>query len=226
MIVEKIHILIADDHQLFRKGIISLLETVDNIEFIGEVSNGRELIDVYNKLKPDLVIADISMPELSGIEAVKILNERGDFVKAIFLSMYGGEEFIYHCFKVGGYGLINKNISKDELVYAIDKVMNDEKYFGKEYSIKEIEEIVNSYENNSKIIEVNNFKKLTGKEEEILLFIGDGMTSTEIADKLFIAKRTVDTHRSHLMQKLNLKSLPQLIKCAISFSASKRKNAN
>ncbi|HCY75821.1 MAG TPA: DNA-binding response regulator [Ignavibacteriales bacterium] len=213
-----IKILIADDHELFRKGIISLLLGEADIEIIGEANDGKDLIYKYLKLKPDLVISDISMPELSGLEAVSTIHASYPDVKAIFLSMYAGEDYIYHCLQAGGLGLINKDIPKEELLSAIHTVINGDKYFGKEFSDEKIQKLISNYEMQLDTKEFIPNLDLTEKEVEILLLIAEGLSSNDIADKLFIAKRTVDTHRTHIMQKLDLSSTPQLFKYATKYS--------
>jgi DNA-binding NarL/FixJ family response regulator len=218
-------ILIADDHELFRKGIISLLISEEKIKIIGEANNGSDLVYKYFKLKPDIVITDISMPEVSGIEAVRILFEKDNNIKVIFLSMYGGEDYIYHCLKSGGLGLINKNVPREELLVAIYKVSRGEKYFGKDFSDEKIERLIEDYEKHLETSDLNGSAELTDKEIEVLLLVANGLTSNEIADKLFISKRTVDTHRTHLMQKLDLKSFPQLMKYAILYADSLKKDS-
>ena len=221
---EIIKILIADDHELFRKGIISLLIGEEDIKIIGEANDGKDLIYKYQTLKPDLIIADISMPELSGIEAVKILSGKYNDIKVLFLSMYGGEDYIYHCVKAGGSGLVNKDVPQNELINAIKTVSSGKKYFGAEYPENKIDELIKNYEKQAKTISLSGVEQLTDKEIEIMLLVAEGLTSNEIADKLFISKRTVDTHRTHLLQKLGLKSLPQLLKYAISYSTSIKPN--
>jgi two-component system response regulator NreC len=223
MLDRNVKILIADDHELFRKGMISLLNSEENIKIIGEANNGKDLIYKYLKLKPDLLIADISMPELSGIEAVKTLYDSDKSIKVLFLSMYNGVDYIYHCIKSGGSGLVNKDIPKKELLNAIDLIINGKKYFGEDYSEDKIEKLLENYEKQLKSIKQEGDEQLTDKETEIMLMLAEGLTSNEIADKLFISKRTVDTHRTHIMQKLGLKSGPQLIKYAITKSTSLKK---
>lgn len=220
MLDRTVKILIADDHELFRKGMISLLNSEENIKITGEANNGKDLIYKYLKLKPDLLIADISMPELSGIEAVKTLYESDKNIKVLFLSMYNGVDYIYHCIKSGGSGLVNKDIPKKELLNAIDLITSGKKYFGEDYPEERIEKLLDEYEKQLKSIKQEGNEQLTDKETEIMLMLAEGLTSNEIADKLFISKRTVDTHRTHIMQKLGLKSSPQLIKYAITKSTS------
>ena len=216
----KIRLLIADDHTLFRSGIISLIEDEKEIEVIGQASNGKELIELYSKLKPDLLLIDISMPEKTGLEAAKEIRSKDENIRILFLSMHEGPDYIYHSIKSGGNGLINKNILRSELLAAIKVVMSGEDYFGIGYSEPDIKEIIRKYE---KFIERPAFiqpTRLTEKEKEILLLISEGLTSSEIADKLNIGKRTVDSHRLNIMQKLNLNSLPELIRYSIDYSTA------
>lgn len=216
----QIRLIIADDHALFRSGVISLLEDEKDLVIVGEAGNGKQLIELYTELKPDLLLIDISMPEKTGLEAAKEIRKTDENVKILFLSMHEGEDYVYHCIKSGGNGLINKNILKSELLNAIKTVLNGDSYFGKKYSDSDIHEIVKKYES---FIEPSRFvlpTRLTEKEKEVLLLISDGLTSSEIADKLNIGKRTVDTHRENIMQKLNLESLPELIKYSIDYSTA------
>jgi two-component system response regulator NreC len=216
----KIQIVIADDHSLFRSGVISLIEDEEDIEIIGEAENGRDLVKIHDKLNPDLILIDISMPEKTGLEAAKEIRTVDRIVKILFLSMHEGADYIYHSIKSGGNGLINKNILKSDLIKAIRTVMNGKDYFGDNYSESDILKIVKKYES---VIEPSVFvlpTRLTDKEKEVLLLISEGLTSTEIADKLNVGKRTVDSHRINIMQKLNLTTLPELIRYSIDFSTA------
>lgn len=214
----KTTILVADDHELVRKGIISLLIEEPNLQIIAEANDGKDLIYKYLKFKPDLIISDISMPELSGLEAITTLTENNRGLKVLFVSMYTGEDYIYHCLKAGGLSLINKDIPKEELLKAIHTVVKGKKYFGKDYTDENIQKIVSNYEKQLDTKEFIPNPELTDKEVEILLHIAEGLSSNDIADKLFIAKRTVDTHRTHIMQKLGLNSTPQLFKYATKYA--------
>jgi DNA-binding NarL/FixJ family response regulator len=212
--------MVADDHALFRSGIISLLEDVREIFIIGQVENGQELIDKYFELKPDVILSDISMPIISGTAAVRKIKAKDPSVKALFLSMHEGEEYIYYCLKAGGSGLISKNILKGELVFAIRSVYNGNKYFGGVWTEEKLQALLDKYDSS----EVSNQpfnSALSAREIEILKLIGEGLTSSEIAEKTELSKRTIDTHRMHLMQKLNVKNLPELIRYAIQFTLKK-----
>ncbi len=214
----KIKVLIADDHQLFRSGVISILKDTPEICVIGEAANGEELFKKFFELYPDVILTDISMPMLSGIEAVSMIKETLKLTKVLFLSMYDAEEYIYYCLKAGGLGLVSKNILKNELIEAIKTVNQGERYFGKEWTDHRLSVLLDRFDSilSSKIMFDNSL--ISPRETEILKYISDGLTSKEIAVKLKLSKRTVDTHRTHLMQKLSLKSLPELIRFAIQFT--------
>jgi len=213
----KITVLLADDHHLFRAGIMKILDVQNNLSFVGEAENGEQLISRYFTLKPDVILVDISMPVLSGTEAVRRIKSKDTSVKALFLSMYDSEDYIYLCFTAGGLGLINKNSMEDELVNAITKISKGGKYFGKNYSEEKLNELINKYETINKQSRNIDISVLTNREKEILELIGEGLTNLEIADKINLSIRTIETHRSNLIHKLDINSLPELIKFAIEY---------
>jgi two-component system response regulator NreC len=212
-----IRLLIADDHKLFRSGIISLLENVDGILIIAEVETGQELIDKYSELKPDVILVDISMPGIGGIEAVRILKKTDKDLNALMLSMYDSDEYIYYAMKAGAKGLLSKNTMKAELVHAIKSVHEGIRYFGFSLTEEKIIELENKYR---KLIstDLGSFNELNNKDRTILVCISKGMTSQEIADQLEVSKKTVDYYRARIMQRLKIKSLPELISYAVRYS--------
>lgn len=215
---QKIRILIGDDHSLFRSGIARLLNDDDDIFLVGEAENGEELIEKYFELKPDLVLADISMPKLSGTDAISKIKLKDKNAKALFLSMHDGEEYIYYSIKAGGLGLVNKNIMQGELLFAIKQVHSGDFYFGPGITQSHLDEIIKKYDK-KEIVEIENVEViLTFREKDVLFLIGKALTSREIASKLHLSKRTIDTHRNHIMQKLNIENLPKLIRYAVQFS--------
>lgn len=212
-----ISILIADDHRLFRSGLISLLENIHNMIVIDECDDGEKLIPQYFELSPDIIITDISMPSVSGFEALKEIRKRDPQAKALFLTMYDSEEYIYYARKIGGKGLLGKNIRKDELVYAITTIAEGNEYFGRKWTPEKLTELDEKYETlTGDSIEPK--IGLSSREKEILLMISDGMTSNEIAEELNLSKRTIDNHRYRLMKRVGAQSLPQLIAYAIKFA--------
>jgi DNA-binding NarL/FixJ family response regulator len=218
-----IRVIVADDHNLFRKGIIGMLGADKDIFVVGEARNGKELIKMYFELQPDLVLVDISMPEMSGTDAVEKMIDKDPTAKALFLSMHEGEEYIYYTHKAGGKGLIGKNIEEGELIYAIRTIIDGNLYFGNAWKGKKLEELIKKYEAVSNINEDEKLGLLSGKEIEIFKLIGEGFTSNEIAEKLGIGKRTIDAHRVNIMQKFELKSYPELMKYAIQHMNPRKK---
>ncbi|HSD64114.1 MAG TPA: response regulator transcription factor [Ignavibacteriaceae bacterium] len=220
-----IKILIADDHNLFRAGIIKLFNEHPEIKVIGEVTNGLELIDKYFELSPDLLLVDIAMPGMTGLEAVSKIKEEDPSVKALFLSMYEGDEYIYKAFKCGGLGLINKSILESELIYAIETVSNGKKYFLGNPDEESFEKIVKEFESGKKVL-LNLEENLNYRERQVLDLLRQGLTSQEMADKLNLSRRTIDFYRSCLMQKFNLKSAADLSRFSFEYYQDKESNKN
>jgi DNA-binding NarL/FixJ family response regulator len=219
--MKNIRILLCDDHALFRSGVASLLKDEPGYFIVGEAENGKEMIEKFDMLKPDVVIADISMPGASGIDAAKEINRKYANIKIIFLTMLQDEEYIYLAIKAGGLGLINKNIVKGELLYAIKEVSEGREYFGPNYSTEIIDSIVAKYSHPQTSETTSVYDELTHTEKRILECIAEDMSSAEIADKLCLGKRTIDSYRARLIDKYNLKSLHGLIKFALLYVESK-----
>ena len=224
--MNNIRILICDDHSLLRQGIIATLEKAPGIFIVGEAENGNELIEQYELLQPDLVITDISMPGLSGTDAVKELKSKYPDIKVLFVSMFLGEFYIYHIAKVGGLGLLDKSIIQGELLFAINEVYNGRYYFGPKYNEEQIKEILKRYDNKPDVIKFSIDKQLTEREDKILEYICEGFSSIEIAEKLCISSRTIESHRSDIMRKFELKNTLALIRFAILYTESKRSMIN
>jgi DNA-binding NarL/FixJ family response regulator len=216
-----IRILLCDDHSLFRNGLISLLKDEPGFFIIGEAEDGEDMINKYNLLKPDIILADISMPKLTGTEAVKKLKVLNPDVKVLFLSMLHDEQYIYYTWQVGGKGLVDKNIARGELVYAINEIYRGNNYFGPLCDENQLKELIAKYEFLNIKQRVKHEDGLTETEEKVLYYIKQGITSAEIAAQMEISKRTVDSHRTKIMQKYQLKSLPALIKLAMSYNFDK-----
>lgn len=209
-----IKIIIADDHNLFREGIRSLLSGIKDILIVGEVENGKELIKKYFELNPDVILTDISMPVKSGPAAIKSILFRRRDAKVLFLSQYTGDDYLYSVIKSGGLGLVSKNCLKEELVNAIREVNKGNKYF-KGKDDEELDFILKRFDNiKGKSAFINGYQ-LTAKEEEVISLVGEGLSSEEIAEKLSLSRRTVDTHRSRIMSILGLKTVSELIRFAV-----------
>ena len=211
--MNKIKIILVDDHQIIRDGIKSLLQNESDISVIAEASDFIELNDYLNIKIPDIILLDISLPGISGIEITKIMKEKFPDIRIIILSMHINEEFIINAFQSGASGYLAKNTTKKELLDAIRHVYEKGEYYSPMISnilAKSFIKTVKS-DNKDKIDE----NLLSKREIEILKLFADGYSNKEIADKLFISTRTVESHKNHIMQKLNLKSPVEMLKFAI-----------
>lgn len=206
----KIKIIIVDDHQMFRDGIKLALNEEEEFDIIGEAGNGHELFELMKKQEPDLVITDISLPDISGIDISERLNKEYPAIKVLVLSMHSNEEFIYKALIAGADGYLPKETSISELTKAIIKINSGKDYFNKDISDKLIHAF--KKKNHTKNETENT---LTKREKEIIRLIVEGLSNKEIADQLFISIRTVDTHKNNIMHKLHLKSSVELVKYAI-----------
>lgn len=210
-----ITILLADDHDVVRKGMKMLLEDETDVKVIGEASDGLDAIEKIKVLMPNVVILDLTMPRMTGIEAAKIISEQYPSVKILIFSMHHNREYIVNSVENGANGYLLKDTGKEELMRAIKVVSDGRKYFPPEISEVIIDELLaktaNNQDNSGKPI----FQKITPKEKEILGMIVQGFNSREIADKLFLSIRTVDNHRANMMKKTKAKNTADLVMMAI-----------
>jgi DNA-binding NarL/FixJ family response regulator len=210
----KIKIILVDDHQLVRDGIKALLGSSPEIDIIGEAADANELFRELKNLKPDILIMDISLPEISGIEITKRICTDFPGIKVLILSMYNSEEFIFNSLKAGAKGYLPKNTSRDELLDAINTIYRGEEFFGESISKVMLKSYIKRATNED-IPEDRSNAILTSREIEILKLYVEGFINKEISDKLDISIRTVETHKNHIMRKLGLKSTVELVKFAI-----------
>lgn len=204
--MEKIRILIADDHSIVREGIKSMLNDVSDFEIVGEAENGKEAIEKINELFPDVIIMDISMPVMTGIEAIKIIKKEFSTVRTLVLTIHSEKEYIEQIYKSGASGCLYKNAGKNEFETAIRSINRGESYFTSKISNVLLGEYFSTHDKES---------SLTKRELQILKSIVEELSNKEIADKLFISVRTVETHRKNIMQKLKIDSTIGLIKYAV-----------
>ena len=207
-----IKVFLADDHRMVRDGFRLLLETQSDIKVVGEAGNGRETVRQVVKLAPDIVLMDIAMPDLNGIEATQQIFEECPATKTIILSMFSTTQHISRAFKAGARGYILKESAGDNLIKAVRMV-----YGGKIFLCEEISEVVvGDYVRKHETVEVvEPLARLTSREREILQLLVEGKTNKRIAEILFLSPKTIETYRSHLMQKLGIKDMPGLVKFAI-----------
>lgn len=212
--MEKIKLILVDDHQLVRTGIANLLSGEPAFEIIGEASESKELFELLKKSQPDIAVLDIALPGLSGIEITKKLHNDFPGVRILILSMHTSEEFIFNAINSGARGYLPKNTSRKELIEAIYAIQRGEEYFAESISNVILKSYIKKAKSNSTDSE-NNEKLLSKREIEVLKLFAEGMTNQEIADKLFISIRTVESHKNHIMARLELKTTVDLVKFAI-----------
>ena len=205
-------VVIAEDHTIIREGLRSLLNQAKDFEIVGEAADGREALRLVEKLKPDLVLTDLSMPRMDGTDVIGTIKKKFPHTKVIALTVHQAEEYVLATLRAGVDGYVLKEASYDELMMAIRSVLQGKRYLSPEISGKLIE----GYLEGRKSFKMDSlWDTLTKREREILKLIAEGFKSKDIADYLFISVHTVETHRSSLMKKLNLHNTAALVALAI-----------
>lgn len=204
--MNEIKLIIADDHELFRNGLAELLRKHDEIKIVKSVADGLEFMELINtQFEADIVLLDITMPNMDGFQVLKELKNLNSTIKPIVISMHNDGNYIAKCAKMGAYGYLLKNTDEAELILAIRSVNKGKKYFSAEISEKMI-----NFMSTQSISE----NILSNKENEVLGLIAKGLTTKEIAEKLFVSSRTIETHRANILKKLEVKNTAELIKKA------------
>jgi DNA-binding NarL/FixJ family response regulator len=206
----KTRILIADDHRLVRAGLRLLLEKIPSIEVVAEASDGREALELIKTIRPDIVLMDIVMPRLNGVEAVGRIRKEFPRTKAIVVSMHAGEEYVRPALRAGASGYLIKDAAADELALAIQAVMHGETYLSPPISKLLITNYFERTGNTPRSPE-----QLTSRQREILQMIAEGQNTRKIASSLNISVKTVETHRLQLMARLNIHDVPGLVRYAV-----------
>lgn len=207
----KINIILADDHHVIREGLRLLLESEKDLLVLAEADSGRAALSAVKKFKPDLVVMDVSMPELNGMEATRRILSEAPGTKVLALSMYSDKRFVEGMFQAGVSGYILKNCIARELVSAIRLVAKGQVYISPEIAGT----IVEGYLSRSVFYNDTNRKALTDREREILQLISEGQNTKEIAEILHVSTKTVDAHRRNIMEKIGTNSIAELTKFAI-----------
>ena len=205
-----IKILIADDHQLFREGLVNLLSDSSKIEIVTQAENGKDAIAKAKKFNPDIILMDIGMPVMNGVEATGLLQKQCPDIKVIALSMYADKHYVKGMLEAGACGYLFKNCDYDQLIKAIYTVYAGNKYL----SDKITETIIQDYLGKKENIP-NDDSKLTERESEIFKLIAEGKKTREISEILSVSVKTVGSHKQHILEKLNLKTITDLIKYAL-----------
>lgn len=204
--MNEIKLIIADDHELFRIGLAELLKKHDDIKIVKSVADGVEFLNlIQTQFEADIVLLDLTMPNLDGFQVLKELKHSNSKIKPIVISMHSVGNYIAKCAKMGAYGYLLKNTDESELVYAIRNVYKGKKHFSSEISEKMI-----NFMSTQSVSE----KVLSNKETEVLGLIAKGLTTKEIAAKLFVSTRTIETHRTNILKKFEVKNTAELIKKA------------
>src|SRR3989339_546261 len=211
--MKAIDIIIVDDHKIFRDGINSLLANVPQIKIKAVANDADEALLKIFECEPQIVLLDISLPKLNGMEFIPILKNKFPGIKIIILSMHNNPEYIYKAYKLGAKGYLTKqHTDKDELINAITLVSKGENYFNKIISETIVEQFVAEKDLEAK------FHSLGMREKEILKLIIEGYSNKEIADKLFVNIRTVETHKTNMLGKLELKNFIEVVKYVIKYN--------
>ena len=212
--MDKIRVLLVDDHTLVRSGIATLLMSSKDIQVVGEAEDGDEAIRKAGELMPDVVVIDLSMPKLSGIEATRILKRKHPGMQVLVLTMHENEEYVFQILKSGASGYVLKSAGKEELSAAIRAASKGEKFFSPRISQLMAEGYMRRVGQESGG-EHRPEVPLTRRELEILSLVVRGLTNQQIADQLYISPRTVDTHRTNIMQKLDIHDVANLVRYAM-----------
>jgi len=211
--VRKIRILIADDHALLRSGLIRLLGDSDEIEVVGEVENGFDAVQKTQELHPDMVLMDIGMPVMNGIEATKQIKQWDEDIKVLVLTVHNNEEYLFQSFQAGATGYLLKEAADSDLINAIQVVARGDYFLYPPITKMMVD---NSMEKQRQGREpASNSGSLTDREREILKLVAEGYTCREIAEPLYISVKTVETHKANIMEKLNLHKRAELVRYAI-----------
>lgn len=211
--MEKIKVLLAEDHTIVRKGLRSLLEQDFHIVVVGEAGDGHEALGKAEKLHPDIIVLDISMPLLNGLEVARQLSQLHPDIKILILSMHDSEEMVLKSLEAGAKGYVLKKAVPDELITAINRV-----FYGKTYFSPSIEEMIQERmaEQGQPKKELTQQPVLTKRQREIIQLVAEGYSSKEIAKMLKLSIKTVENHRTNIMNKLKLNGITDWIKYAIS----------
>jgi DNA-binding NarL/FixJ family response regulator len=207
-----IRILLAEDHIIVREGIRGLLLQEPGFEVCGEAENGQDVLQLLEKgVSPDIVLADINMPVMNGPDLIGKVKEKYPDIKVVVLSMLDHTKYLVEMFQLGASGYILKNVSLDELIFAIKHVYAGEKYICSDLSFRLLESVASHFQTDDTPLDID----LTRREREVLEQIAEGLTNQEIADKLFTSKRTVEGHRLNLLVKTGSRNTATLIKFAV-----------
>jgi two-component system response regulator NreC len=216
---DKTTVLLCDDHTLFREGIKAILRDEQSIEIVAEAENGRDAVAKVQRLQPDIVLMDIAMPDLGGLEATSRILRANPKTKILILTMYEEEEVITRCLRAGAAGYVLKDAPRGDLIRAIDVVKSGGQYLSSRALKKVVTQHVTSPRSAKAAKSVKSaatdYERLSDREREVLKLLADGLAPKEIATRLLLSVKTVDTHKTNMMRKLDLHDRSEVIKYAI-----------
>jgi two-component system response regulator NreC len=206
-----LRVVLAEDHHVVRQGLEALLRTEPDMQLVGEAATGLDALRLVEKLEPDVLVLDLMMPGLGGLEVAHRVAERHPHTKVVILSMHQNEAYVVAAFRAGATGYVVKESTSAELIRAIREAAAGRRYFSPPLS----ESIIADYLRKADDKTFDPYDTLTSREREVLQMAAEGLTNSEIAAQLFISARTVESHRANLMRKLNLRSQSELIRYAV-----------
>lgn len=206
-----INILLVDDHKIIRDGLRSLLEREKDMAVVAEAENGRDAVKLSRKHVPDIIVMDINMPDLNGVDAAELILAENSGIRIIALSIHATRRYVTRMLKAGATGYLVKHCAYEELADAIRSVASNKPYLSSQI----LDTVISDYTSNPSQGEISTLSTLTSREREILQLVAEGVKSEDIADRLFVSVKTVSSHRRAIMQKLNMHSVAELTRYAI-----------
>ena len=210
---QKITILIVDDHTLFREGLKTIIGRIARYEVVGEAGNGREALRLAEKLKPDLVLMDMSLPDQSGIELTAEMLKLSSKIRIVIVSMHSKVDYIVKAFQAGAKGYVAKESASEKLLQGIDTVLKGDYFMDTHVSQKVVRKLMRIQDKEAKIKD-DAYGALTPREQEVMTLVAEGLSTNQISERLFISPKTVENHRSSIMRKLHLRSTIEVARYA------------